>query len=173
MKHKRAQIPCRLPCHSVRCPVLQVLSRTLASRGLSHVQSVWMYSMNTVTGTDLVEEEHAGSQLGSQAEAGAHNAHALAYPLGCHCAGRYCQERRTTLCRCRLCEQRLARACTRVVSLSLFTCHCTCPSRQSVVQQSGFAIHILLDFFEADHQGDCFTCDGACSTKHRRLQLVE
>jgi len=71
-----------------------------------------MYRMNTVTGTDLVEEEHAGSQLGRQAEAGAHNAHALAYPLGRHCAGRNRQERRTTLCRCRLCEQRLARAYT-------------------------------------------------------------
>ena len=153
-----------------RCqvPVLQGLLRTLASGGLNRVQSIWMYRMDTVPGTDLVEKKHAGSQLGSQAEAGAHNAHALAYPLGRHRAGRYCQERCTTFCRCRLCEQRLARACTRVVSLShYFKCHCACPSSRRVVQQSDFAIYILLVLFEVGHQGDFFRCDDAYSTKPR------
>ena len=58
----------------------------------------------------LVDEEHAGRQLGSQAEAGAYISHAVAQPLGRHGGRLDGQEASAALGRARARQQRLARA---------------------------------------------------------------
>ena len=60
---------------------------------------------------DLVDEDDAGGQLGGEGEEGAHEAHAVAQPLGGEGGWRDGQEGRAAFRRRSARQQRLARAC--------------------------------------------------------------